>query len=218
MPVLQPFRRHVPSEQACQPNCARVRTAPRVRFASAVQELLEAINLLDCCRTRFGNASRCALRAALAVRECPGTAKLVQANRDSLSKIQAHESRHRNFALVRASVHFFKRKPARFTTEHESNRSIFGEHVRQVLHHHMLDGTCKNATAVSDSARAIANGIFKLVDDLRVIQNVMAIGGRMIRFVQDFVALRIDNIKFRQCIAMHGTCDKTHIVRVFRFN
>ena len=81
----------------------------------------------------------------------------------------------------------------------------------------MLDGTCKNTAAVSDSARAIANGIFELVDDLRVIQNVVAIRSRMVRFVQDFVALRIDNIKLRQCIAMHGTCDKTHIVRVFRF-
>ena len=33
----------------------------------AVEELLEAVNLLNSCRTRFGNASRCALRAALAV-------------------------------------------------------------------------------------------------------------------------------------------------------
>ena len=82
----------------------------------------------------------------------------------------------------------------------------------------MLDGACKNTAAVSDSARAIANGIFELVDDLCVIQNIMAIGGRMVRFVQDFVAFRIDNIKFRQSIAMHGTCNKTHIVRVFRFN
>ncbi len=183
----------------------------------AVEELLESVNLLDSRGSRLARALRATLRTAFPVRKRSAAAEFIQANRNRLPQIQAHEPRHRDFALVRAGVHFLERKPAGFAPEHERNRAVFGEQFRKVLHHSVLDGTCENAAAVRDRTGTVADGILEPVDHMGIVQNIVAVCRRVVGILDHLVALRVDDIQFRQRIAVHGARDKAHVMGMFRF-
>ena len=82
----------------------------------------------------------------------------------------------------------------------------------------VLDGRTVNAAAEGNCAGAIADGIFELVHDGRLVQDLVAVRCRVVRIFNHLVTLRINNIKFIEGVAVHGAGHKAHIVRMFRFN
>ena len=82
----------------------------------------------------------------------------------------------------------------------------------------MLDGRTVNTAAKRNRTGAITNGIFELVHDSRLIQDLVAVRCRVVRIFDDLVTPRVDDIKFVEGVAVHGAGNKAHIVRMFRFN
>lgn len=81
----------------------------------------------------------------------------------------------------------------------------------------MLDGTTENATAKSNCAGAIANGFLEGMNDGSLVQNVVAVGCRVVGILDDLVTLGVHDVKFIQGVAMHGTGHKANVVGMFRF-
>ena len=82
----------------------------------------------------------------------------------------------------------------------------------------MLNGRTVDTAAESYGTGTVSNGILELVDNGCPVQNLMTIGGRVIRILDNLVAPRVDNVQFIQGVAVHGTGHESHIMRVLGFH
>jgi hypothetical protein len=82
----------------------------------------------------------------------------------------------------------------------------------------MLDGRAVDAAAESHGAGAVPDGILELVDYGCPVQDLVTVGGRVVRILDNLVAPRIDDVQFVQGVAMHGTSHKSHVMGVLGFH